>query len=110
MIKLFRKIRQKMFIKNKMSKYLFYAFGEIFLVVIGILIALQINNWNQTRIENDVEIALLKSCKEGLLKDLADIELNMSIHKKGITAANFVIGALASSAPYNVDTVAKKNG
>jgi hypothetical protein len=47
MIKFFRKIRQKMLTENKFSKYLIYAVGEIILVVIGILIALQINNWNE---------------------------------------------------------------
>ncbi len=47
MIKFFRKIRQKMLIENKFSKYLIYAIGEIILVVIGILIALQINNLNE---------------------------------------------------------------
>ena len=46
MIKFFRKIRQQLLSENKFSKYLFYAIGEIILVVIGILIALQINNWN----------------------------------------------------------------
>ncbi len=47
MIKFFRKIRQKLLTENKFSKYLIYAFGEIVLVVIGILLALQINNWNE---------------------------------------------------------------
>ena len=47
MIKFFRKIRQKLLSENKLSKYLIYAIGEIILVVIGILIALQINNWNE---------------------------------------------------------------
>jgi hypothetical protein len=47
MIKFFRKIRQRLLSENKLSKYLIYAIGEIILVVIGILIALQINNWNE---------------------------------------------------------------
>jgi len=47
MIKFFRKIRYDLMEKNKTGKYLKYAFGEIILVVIGILIALQINNWNE---------------------------------------------------------------
>ena len=46
MIKFFRKIRQRLLTENKFSKYLLYAIGEIILVVIGILIALQLNNWN----------------------------------------------------------------
>ncbi|MCF7561796.1 DUF6090 family protein [Sabulilitoribacter multivorans] len=49
MIKFFRKIRQQLLTENKFSKYLLYAIGEIVLVVIGILIALQINNWNENR-------------------------------------------------------------
>lgn len=47
MIKFFRKIRQKLLAENNFSKYLMYAVGEIILVVIGILIALQINTWNE---------------------------------------------------------------
>ena len=47
MIKFFRKIRHKLLSDNKFSKYLVYAIGEIVLVVIGILIALSINNWNE---------------------------------------------------------------
>ena len=49
MIKFFRKIRQKLISENRMKKYLFYAIGEIALVMIGILLALQINNWNEER-------------------------------------------------------------
>ena len=52
MIKFFRNIRQNLIIENKTGKYLKYAIGEIVLVVIGILIALQINNWNEARKEN----------------------------------------------------------
>jgi len=49
MIKFFRKIRQNLILENKTSKYLKYAIGEIVLVVIGILIALSINNWNEEK-------------------------------------------------------------
>jgi len=49
MIKFFRKIRKNLLSEGKTSKYLKYALGEIILVVIGILIALQINNWNENR-------------------------------------------------------------
>ena len=46
MIKFFRRIRQQLLTENKFSKYVLYAVGEIILVVVGILIALSINNWN----------------------------------------------------------------
>ena len=55
MIKFFRKIRQNLLSEGKTGKYLKYAIGEIILVVIGILIALSINNWNdnQNKTGND---------------------------------------------------------
>ena len=49
MIKFFRRIRQQLLTENKFSKYLIYAIGEIILVMIGILLALQVNNWNENR-------------------------------------------------------------
>ena len=56
MVKFFRKIRQNLLMENKTGKYFKYAIGEIILVVIGILIALQINNWNEKRkINNEIE-------------------------------------------------------
>jgi hypothetical protein len=63
MIKFFRKIRQKMLIENKFSKYLIYAIGEIILVVIGILIALAINNSNQNRVIQEKEQTYLNGLK-----------------------------------------------
>jgi len=61
MIKFFRKIRQRLLTENKFSKYLIYAIGEIILVVIGILIALQINNWNQSKKLKVEEVQSLES-------------------------------------------------
>ncbi len=55
MIKVFRKIRQQLLKEGKTTQYIKYAIGEIALVVIGILIALQINNWNEQRLE-EIEI------------------------------------------------------
>jgi hypothetical protein len=61
MIKFFRKIRYDLLEKNKTGKYFKYAFGEIILVVIGILIAVQINNWNTERVQEiDVEDYLIR--------------------------------------------------
>ncbi len=60
MIKFFRKIRQNLFMENKTGKYFKYAIGEIILVVIGILIALQINNWNEKRKDVAKEQLILK--------------------------------------------------
>ena len=54
MIKFFRKIRQQLLSEGKTGKYIKYAIGEIILVVIGILLALQINNWNEQRKSNQL--------------------------------------------------------
>jgi hypothetical protein len=66
MIKFFRKIRYDLMEKNKAGKYLKYAIGEIILVVIGIIIALQINNWNENRKDSIQEKVVLRSLLENL--------------------------------------------
>ena len=60
MLKIFRRFRQNALLEKNSPKYLKYAFGEIILVVIGILIALQINNWNERKKESKKEEAFLK--------------------------------------------------
>jgi hypothetical protein len=60
MLKFFRRIRQNLLMENKTGKYFKYAIGEIILVVIGILIALQINNWNENRKEKQKTQTYLK--------------------------------------------------
>ena len=74
MIKFFRKIRQKLLSENKFSKYLLYAFGEIVLVVIGILIALQINNLNEKRIASEQSRIYLKNLDEEINQNIRIIE------------------------------------
>lgn len=75
MIKFFRKIRQKLLSENRFSKYLIYAIGEIVLVVIGILIALQINNWNEDRIQTNELDGLMKSISRAIQTDLKNLHL-----------------------------------
>ena len=69
MIKFFRKIRYDLMEKNKTGKYFKYALGEILLVVIGILIALQINNWNESRKKEQIEKQVLISLFQEIEKD-----------------------------------------
>jgi hypothetical protein len=63
MLRFFRQIRQRLLTDNKFSKYLLYAVGEILLVVIGILIALQVDNWNTGRLNARTELKLLIDLK-----------------------------------------------
>ncbi|MDX1591963.1 MAG: DUF6090 family protein [Balneolaceae bacterium] len=74
MITLFRRIRQKLIDSGSATKYLLYAFGEILLVVIGILIALQINNWNEERKLRLEERELLTNLSVSFTNKLAELE------------------------------------
>tara|TARA_R110002073_G_scaffold108336_3_gene243419 strand:+ start:87084 stop:87839 length:756 start_codon:yes stop_codon:yes gene_type:complete len=74
MIKFFRHIRKSLLMENKTSKYFKYAIGEIVLVVIGILIALQINNANDTRKEKKVLHQYLAKISNNLDKDIKNLK------------------------------------
>lgn len=74
MIKFFRRIRQKLLAENRFSKYLIYAIGEIILVVIGILIALQINIWNQQKNDEQKVLSIFKEIQKDLLNDIQETE------------------------------------
>ncbi|PQB06765.1 hypothetical protein BST83_06050 [Polaribacter filamentus] len=73
------------------GKYLKYAIGEIALVVIGILIALSINNWNESRKDQLLEIDILKEIRNALKDDLKDAQDNLSVHREKLTSQNIVI-------------------
>jgi len=75
MIKFFRRIRWKLLDERNLKRYLIYAFGEILLVVIGILIALQINNWNEGLKENANLISILKNAKTYIVIEIEKEEV-----------------------------------
>lgn len=70
MLRFFRQLRKKLMEQNKVRTYILYALGEILLVVIGILIALQINNWNQDRQESKYEHKMLIELSTALESDI----------------------------------------
>jgi len=100
MIKLFRKIRQKVFTKNKLNSYLLYAFGEIILVVIGILIALQINTANQNRQRAKLETVLLEQVKSELLNIYGDVRMDAALLKIGNKSHDNINHYITQDAPY----------
>ncbi|VAV86190.1 hypothetical protein MNBD_BACTEROID02-226 [hydrothermal vent metagenome] len=110
MAKLFNGIREKIISEKpsvgRTTNYLKYAIGEIVLVVIGILIALSINNWNEHRKNANQELKLLQSFKIGLEKDLSDIDVNISTHTTGVNSANLILNLLEKNQTYN-DSLAK---
>ncbi|MDX1462929.1 MAG: DUF6090 family protein [Marinirhabdus sp.] len=101
MIKFFRHIRQRMIRENRFSKYVLYAIGEIILVVIGILIALQINNANEARKLAAYEEKLLSQLQEDLKLNVADLELNISLQEKTINSIDVLLEHFESNEPYN---------
>ena len=78
MIKFFRKIRYNLMEQNKTGKYLKYAIGEIALVVIGILIALSINNWNEITKNRTEEVRLLEKVSTDLISDINQLKKHIS--------------------------------
>ena len=102
MIHFFRRIRKKLLSQTRFSKYLIYAIGEIFLVVIGILIALSINNRNDIIKEKWIEKGLLIQLKDDLKTgDLSDIQTNFRIHTQLGQSLNTIIQWLESDSPMN---------
>lgn len=117
MIKFFRKIRQKLISENKFSKYLIYAIGEIVLVVIGILIALSINNWNEDRKLKQLKREYLYSLKRDLTADLTllnealfyaenDIKTNAAFASR-LSSSNATIDTLKIIARYEFNPIMK---
>ena len=87
--------------KNKTREYLKYAIGEVFLVVIGILIALQINNWNENRLKLTLEKEMLIEIKTGLRSDLKDVLFNLKSETKRIASGKILIDWIERDLPYN---------
>lgn len=74
MPKIFRNIRRQLFVEKRFSKYLLYAVGEIVLVVLGILIALQINNWNANKVTKQEEKRSYINIKQQVVDDKNDLQ------------------------------------
>lgn len=91
MIKFFRKTRQKLLAEKKMGRYLAYAFGEIVLVVIGILIALAINNKNQQNINAQTEQTYLHGLKEEFLTSKVKLTELININEQNINGAKRIM-------------------
>lgn len=106
MINFFRKIRKQLADDNKPMKYLRYAIGEILLVVIGILIALSINNWNEARKNNLKESLLVKNIIEDLKLDSIHINKSLNEVANQMEAVdNLIAKVLDSTIILNYDTM-----
>jgi hypothetical protein len=96
MLKFFRRIRKKMIEQSKVRSYVLYAIGEIFLVVIGILIALQINNWNEVQKDRASEVDILHNLNEELIRNKEELEIYQQIHLEGYQDGLFLLSLFNS--------------
>jgi hypothetical protein len=92
MIRIFRRIRGDILVESKSQKYLFYAVGEVFLVIVGILIALQVNNWNEERIEQQQVKEYAQDLISDLERDIAMVgsitrQIQLTLNKVGTLSA-----------------------
>jgi len=102
-----KKIRKKLLEEGKLTKYLAYAFSEIIIVVIGILLALYLNNWNQNRADNKLEIQYYQSIKNQLKEDsnilTGEMYYNQTYYSQFAYAGNLI----RSDAKNEIDTLGK---
>ena len=94
MISMLRKLRQKLLSENKFSKYLLYAIGEIVLVVIGILIALHIDNYAEIQKEREKELILLSNLSKEVDLDIQQIENNTRFSQERLQRLDSLEGTL----------------
>ncbi|PNQ73745.1 hypothetical protein C1T31_05265 [Hanstruepera neustonica] len=97
MIKFFRKIRYNLMNENKTGKYFKYAIGEIILVVIGILIALQINTWNQEHNNRKFEKEMMASIHSEFKNNLTKIKTSIVQYDKTEQAIRFLMSKIKAS-------------
>ncbi len=108
MIKFFRHIRKSLLEQNQMGKYFKYAIGEILLVVIGILIALQINTWNQNRISKNKESLLLDELHSEFKMNRIQLDSVLVKHRIALEGCDQLIKMFPIDIEkQNLDTISK---
>ena len=101
MIKFFRKIRQNLLSEGKTGKYFKYAIGEIILVVIGILIALQINNWNENNKKLEIEYSILNELLNESKTNILSLEEDIYLNKRSISSNVLIKDVLTKGITYH---------
>jgi hypothetical protein len=107
MIKLFRNIRKNLLNEGKTSKYFKYAIGEIVLVVIGILIALSINNWNEKRKSQANLSSIYKQIHSKLIADTLRAKQNVSLYNEQAKRIQDILDGKINKTFY--DTITSSN-
>jgi len=101
MLTFFRRIRKGLLDGGATRKYILYAIGEILLVMIGILLALQVNNWNEEQKTKIFEKNMLEKMQEALNHDLADLGSDIEMHRESLKSQELILRWLQSDRPYS---------
>ena len=101
MAKLFRKIKSDFLADSNAAKYFKYAIGEILLVVIGILIALQINNCNESNKLRNRELALLNELHANLVVNVTNLDSDIEAQTMGMISFDYILDLPNNYQPYN---------
>ncbi len=109
MIKIFRNIRKRLVAEGKTVNYLKYAIGEIILVVVGILIALNINNWNEQRKANKLEAEYYCRLYEDLIQDADQIDALITQAEERLKASNQALRLLQKDKPNKIEVATQIN-
>ncbi len=104
MIKFFRTIRQNLLNEGKTTKYFKYAIGEIVLVVIGILIALQINNWNNNRVDNNRVDAFVQNLITQTNNNIIKVDHNIQLYDSKYQTSTRLINIIGNDTISNIDS------
>ena len=105
-MKLFRGFRQQLIHDKNLKKYLLYAIGEILLVMIGILLAFQVDNWNEDREKKIEEIRTYENIREQILGDKRNIEGQINYNKKYMTQFEYGLKIILENDRTKLDTLA----
>lgn len=109
MLHLFKKIRQKILVEKRLSNYIFYAIGEVFLVVIGILLAIQFSNWNEKRNEVQKEIWYLDNIANDMFYQKETLlDLKNSFEKTLLLSQTILKDYYKNNSFENVDSLSFK--
>ena len=101
MLTFFRRMRKGVLASSQTRKYILYSIGEILLVVVGILIALQVNNWSEYRKQRKLELEMLSELQEGLTNDIVDLRYNINAQSEIFSAQSIVLEWLDGNQPYH---------
>ena len=97
----FHSLNRKLIDDGKIKQYFLYSLREILIVVIGILFALQVNNWNETRKERIYERKVLSEMLVGIDQNIGFLEMGLKRNKNAIASCQIILDRFDSGDAYN---------